>query len=279
MQIRDGFAKLQKLGCEKGEPSSIRILGIGNYENEKWKAGRRGAPRFRHSFCLAPTNSLLALRSAPVTCITMISSSSPAHIEISAVGSLLQSFATVALPIVLAVVIHRMINRRAEEEAAKRGVDGDEDYLLDATVPYLFALQNIYADAKDMGVRFGGRMERVDSMAGRSGKAIGAVWDQIREAEHPLSAEEIRRAVRMEYDEFPAENVEWHNYEDDEEEYDMNAPSDEDENEISSEDSDVVGDGTDEHDSDATNYSLPRSYLMQLDAESVVESESDETNN
>ena len=75
------------------------------------------------------------------------------------------------------------------------------------------------------------------------------------------------------------ENVEWHNYEDDEEEYDMNAPSDEDENEISSDDSDVVGDGTDEHDSDATDYSLPRSYLMQLDAESAVESESDETNN
>ena len=277
MQIRDGFAKLQKLGCEKGEPSSIRILVIGNYENEKWKAGRRGAPRFRHSFCLAPTNSLLALRSAPV--ITMTSSSSPAHIEISAVGSLLQSFATAALPIVLAVVIHCMINRRAEEEAAKCAVDGDEDYLLDATVPYLFALQNIYADAKHKGVRFGGRMERVDSMAGRSGKVIGAVWDQIREVAHSLSAEEIRRAVRMEYDEFPAENVEWHNYEDDEEEYDMNAPSDEDENEISSEDSDVVGDGTDEHDSDATNYSLPRSYLMQLDAESAVESESDETNN
>ena len=203
MQIRDGFAKLQKLSCEKGEPSSICILGIGDYENGKWNSGRRGAPRFRHSFCLAPTNSFFALRSAPV--VTMTSSSSPAHIEISAVGSLLQSFATVALPIVLAVVIHRMINRRAEEEAAKRGVDCDEDYLLDATVPYLFALQNIYADAKDMGVRFGGRMERVDSMAGRSGKAIGAVWDQIREAEHPLSAEEIRRAVRMEHDEFPGE--------------------------------------------------------------------------
>ena len=65
----------------------------------------------------------------------------------------------------------------------------------------------------------------------------------------------------------------------------MNAPSDEDENEIGSDDSDTVGDGTDEHDSgetndydsDATNYSLPRSYLMQLDAASGVES--DEMNN
>ena len=201
-------------------------------------------------------------------------------------GYLLTSLIVASLPIILfkrrarCATYHAVCADLPDSEE-----DADEDYLLDASVPYLIALQNIYADAKHKGVRFGGPMERVDAMAGRSGKAIGSVWDQIREAEHPLSAEEIRRAVRMEHDEFPAENVEWHNYEDEEEEYYMNAPSDEDENEIGSDNSDTVGDGTDEqdsgktndYDSDATNYSLPRSYLMQLDAASGVES--DEMNN
>ena len=35
-------------------------------------------------------------------------------------------------------------------------------------------------NAKSNGIEFGGQMETTDVIAGRSGKAIGAVWDQVR---------------------------------------------------------------------------------------------------
>uniref|UniRef100_A0A6U0IGV5 Uncharacterized protein n=1 Tax=Minutocellus polymorphus TaxID=265543 RepID=A0A6U0IGV5_9STRA len=153
-------------------------------------------------------------------------------------------------------------------------------YLLNACVPYLLPVQNIYADAKHRGVRFGGPMETADVMTMRSGKAIGAVWDRIRDAEHLLTAEEVRLAIRGEFEESGAEATYWYNYEEDEEAYRLNAPSDVEESDLivngSGGENGTGRDGSANvgdvgHSSDATDYSLPGEYLRQVDEGTLID--------
>ena len=149
------------------------------------------------------------------------------------------------------------------------GVDGGvRSYLLNACVPYLLAVQNIYASAKRRGVRFHGPMETTDAVVARSRIATGSVWQYMREHDQLFTAEEIRLAVRVEFEAARNNDINWWNYEED---AGADAPADVE---------DIVVDiGDDEHDSDqdsdATNHSLASEYLRQFDEGEISEGESD----
>ena len=187
-------------------------------------------------------------------------------------GFLLASLIIAALPMML-LYKHRARTLRPMHPALVNDPDDDDDddddddsmeeYLLDACIPFLLAVQNIYATEKRRGVRFRGPMEAADVIFARSGSAIGSVWAHVREHDHLFTAEQLRLALQGEFDASPADSVasSWYNYEDDEE----GVPADDEEGDLVANDSSGEGSNGDaEHDSDAT---IPRSieYLEQLD--------------
>ena len=186
-------------------------------------------------------------------------------------GLLLASLVIAALPIML-VKRRARANRPPVRPAPVDDRDDDdedsmesmEEYLLGASVPYLLAVQNIYASAKRRGVRFHGPMEPTDAMFSRSGIAIGQVWLHVREHDELFTAEEIRLAVRAEYEAARNDPLSWWI---DEEDAGVDAPGDVDDI--------VVDSGDEEHnsDSDATNYSLAGEYLRQFEEGETSEGE------
>lgn len=188
-------------------------------------------------------------------------------------GLLLASLVIAALPIMLyhkhraqlVSVRPAPVDDRDDDEES---VESMEEYLLNACVPYLLAVQNIYASAKRRGVRFHGPMETTDAMVARSRIATGSVWQYMREHDQLFTAEEIRLAVRVEFEAARNNDINWWNYEED---AGADAPADVE---------DIVVDiGDDEHDSgqdsDATNHSLASEYLRQFDEGEISEGESD----
>ena len=90
----------------------------------------------------------------------------------------------------------------------------------------------------------------------------------MREHDQLFTAEEIRLAVRVEFEAARNNDINWWNYEED---AGADAPADVE---------DIVVDiGDDEHDSDqdsdATNHSLASEYLRQFDEGEISEGESD----
>ena len=159
-------------------------------------------------------------------------------------------------------------NNQLRDLNDEESVESMEEYLLNACVPYLLAVQNIYASAKRRGVRFHGPMETTDAMFARSRIATGSVWQYMREHDQLFTAEEIRLAVRVEFEAARNNDINWWNYEED---AGADAPADVE---------DIVVDiGDDEHDSDqdsdATNHSLASEYLRQFDEGEISEGESD----
>lgn len=186
-------------------------------------------------------------------------------------GLLLASLVIAALPIMLyhkhraqlVSVRPAPVDDRDDDEES---VESMEEYLLNACVPYLLAVQNIYASAKRRGVRFHGPMETTDAMVARSRIATGSVWQYMREHDQLFTAEEIRLAVRVEFEAARNNDINWWNYEED---AGADAPADVE---------DIVVDiGDDEHDSDqdsdATNHSLASEYLRQFDEGEISEGE------
>jgi len=186
-------------------------------------------------------------------------------------GLLLASLVIAALPIMLyhkhrahlVSVRPAPVDDRDDDEES---VESTEEYLLNACVPYLLAVQNIYASAKRRGVRFHGPMKTTDAMFARSRIATGSVWQYMREHDQLFTAEEIRLAVRVEFEAARSNDINWWNYEED---AGADAPADVE---------DIVVDiGDDEHDSDqdsdATNHSLASEYLRQFDEGEISEGE------
>lgn len=178
-------------------------------------------------------------------------------------GFLLASLAIAALPVLL-FYKHRTRTLRPvrpapvdDRDNEEESVESIEEYLLGACVPYLLAVQNIYASDRCRGVRFHGPMETADLLFARSGIAIGSVCEWMREHDQLLTAEQILLALRGEFEAAQADDVNWYNYEEDME--GMDVPADIEDV--------VVDNGDDEHDSDsdATNYSLANEYLRQVD--------------
>ena len=189
-------------------------------------------------------------------------------------GFLLASLVIAALPIMLYRKhrSHAFVPVRPapvdDRDGDEESVESMEEYLLNACVPYLLAVQNIYASAKRRGVRFHGPMETTDAMFARSRIATGSVWQYMREHDQLFTAEEIRLAVRVEFEAARNNDINWWNYEED---AGADAPADVE---------DIVVDiGDDEHDSgqdsDATNHSLASEYLRQFDEGEISEGESD----
>ena len=101
------------------------------------------------------------------------------------------------------VVVAFCCSLRPASPASINGEDC-EDAMLNASVPTLVAVQNLYANAKRRGIAFGSEMEEADLLRSKCGIAIARVMANIRDEMNTdailLSPSDLRIELKAEFD-------------------------------------------------------------------------------
>ena len=108
------------------------------------------------------------------------------------------------LTFALAIVAFVVVASRCSLRPASTDNEDYENAMLNASVPTLVTVQNLYASAKRRGIAFGSEMEEADLLRSKCGIAIARVMANIRDEMNTdtilLSPSDLRIELKAEFD-------------------------------------------------------------------------------